>query len=224
MTDLTLYLVDAEGYDTGRVLQVDPVAAQPAGAVLADAPPTAPEGQFVRWSGLDWTLTDQPPSALRVAAVLAAQLRAAEAYYNQVAQVPVAWDFGAIEGKDDHGDSTGPAGSQTLQMRVDPATGKDDPKNWLAALSGAQLAIMLGAPNTPTPLKTTANIWVQTTALQAAQVLALGDGPSKLSMLQIGRQRLARFGQIKAELAAAAEAEGATAADVLAIDISDYGA
>lgn len=224
MTDLTLYLVDAEGYDTGQVLIADPMAAQPPGAVLADPPPLASYGEFVRWTGDDWLLTDQPPSDLRVATALAAQLRAAEAHYNQVAQEPVAWDFGLIEGKDDHGVSTGPAGLQTLQMRVDPVAGKNDPQNWLAALSGAQLAIVLGAPNTLTPLKTTANVWVQTTALQAATVLALGDGSAKPSMLQIGRQRLARFGQIKAQLVAAAESEGATAADVLAIDVTDYGA
>lgn len=115
-------------------------------------------------------------------------------------QEPFPWDFGSVEGKLDNGDSVGPAGEQTLQMRVDATT--DDVKNWLGAQSAAAVAVQLQQPDTLQPLKTTDNVWVQTTAAQVLQVLVTGDG-EQISMLERQRRVLERFGAHKASLAAA---------------------
>lgn len=130
-------------------------------------------------------------------------LQEIEAEYNARRTSPMSWDFGSTAALDDLGNAVGEAGSQTLQMREAP---RDDMKNWLAAQAGAAAAIGAGAPNTIMPIKTTANVWVQTTALQVMQVLVAGDGV-QLSALQRGIAQLARFGALKAQLAAAEDAE-----------------
>ncbi|MFN3585198.1 hypothetical protein [Phenylobacterium sp.] len=155
--------------------------------------------------------------ALTLAEKAALKRAAAEAYYNQVRQTPMTWDFGQIEALDDDGVSAGAAGVQTLQMRDDPYNGQDDLKNWLSVGAGAITALLGSAPTTLQPLKTTANVWVQTTAAQALTVLVTGDGV-QLSALQRGYVMLQTFGAIKKAIADALEAEDEQALD--AIDVT----
>lgn len=149
--------------------------------------------------------------AIPVAEARAAALVAAELAFNAARQAPLTWDFGSIAALDDDGGSLGPAGAQTLQMR--DSEGKDDLKNWLSAQAGAQAMKDLGLPDALLPVKTTANAWVQTTAIQVMQVLLLGDG-DQLSALQRGQAILRRFGVIKKAINAAA-----TTSVVLSIDV-----
>lgn len=229
MTDLTLYLVSAEGYYTGETLVVDPMAPQPNGAILAAPPPTAPDGHYILWTGSGWALTDVPPPAPTpdqlLDQALARRLQEAEVVFRAVWQSPAVWDFGDLPGESEGGDPLGPAGVQTLQLRDDGD--KDDIKNWLGEALGSVVAVFGGAPTHPTWIKTTSNIKVNMTAAQALQVLVTGgpwpDGREGSQVPVLGRQKavLNNFGLIKAQLRAARDVPGATPADLDAIDISD---
>ena len=128
-------------------------------------------------------------------------------------QAPFTWDFGSIDSKDDDGLDHGAAGAQTLQMRVDPATQTDDPKNWLGVQAGASMAIIGGAPSNVIPIKATSNLWVQTSALQLTQVLATGDG-TQVGMLARQSAILARYGALKAAIGAASDEASLQAIDI----------
>lgn len=154
-----------------------------------------------------------PPTALET--LKAARLAEAEAYYNEVRQTPMAWDFGDTLALDDDGAPAGPAGVQTLQMRDDPYAGQDDLKNWLSVGAGAITALLGAQPNAPHPMKTTANVWVQTTAAQALAVLVSGDGV-QVSALQRGYAMLQRHGAIKKAIREAVDAAALAAIDVTA--------
>jgi hypothetical protein len=146
-----------------------------------------------------------------LAELKAAKLAAAEAAYQAHRQSPFHWDFGAVETLDDFGVGQGPAGAQTLQMRDTPE--QDDLKNWGFAFNAALAAAVAGAPQTLVPLKTSANVWVQTTAAQAMQVLMTGDGTQQPAFAR-GVAMLAAYGLKKAEIGAAADAEALAGVDV----------
>lgn len=57
----TLYTFDDAGYYTGQHTVTNPYAPQPAGTTTA--PPTAPEGQVLLWTGQAWVLVAVPVSA-----------------------------------------------------------------------------------------------------------------------------------------------------------------
>ena len=147
--------------------------------------------------------------------IRAARRAAAEAHYQAARQSPMVWDFGETEALDDFGASVGPAGVQTLQMRDEPHLGKDDVKNWLGVGAGAITAMIGGAPTLLQPLKTTANVWVQTTAAQALAALVTGDGV-QLSALQRGYAMLQAFGAVKRAIEDAEDETALAAVDVTA--------
>lgn len=158
------------------------------GRVLVDDP----EGPRVELEVRDFTLAELKAQALAEA----------DAEYEARRTSPMPWDFGAVEALTDLGVSVGAAGPQTLQMRERP---RDDMKNWLALAAGASAAVGAGASGALLPLKTTGNVWVQTTAVQVLQVLVAGDG-AQLSALQRGAAQLARYGELKGLIAAAEDA------------------
>lgn len=165
--------------------------------------------------GEDWSIEDGGPVE-DVAALLAARLDAAAAAYETERTKPFAWDFGTLAALYDDGSAAGAAGEQTLQMRDEPD--HPDQANWTKLLTGVTLALMGGGGALVFPMKTSANVWVQTTAADVAKVLAQGDGV-KVSALQRGQTQLQRFGLIKQELRALADAddaEGLRAYDVAA--------
>ena len=147
---------------------------------------------------------------LALETVRARLLAAAASEYAAHRQLPVAWDFGAIEALDDDDVSVGPAGPQTLQMRDDAI--QNDLQNWLAANAAAMAAVGAGLPELIQPLKTTANVWVQTTAAQVVQVLVTGDG-SQVSAFQMGAANLKAFGALKKAIMTAADIEALAAID-----------
>lgn len=138
---------------------------------------------------------------------------AAQVEYDTRRQEPVGYDFGAVAALDDFGESAGEAGQQTLQMRAEYP--HDDQKNWQAAALAATLAVVVGQGGAPRPLKTTANVWVQTTSAQALQALVTGDG-QQASVLAVSEQKLAYFGLLKAQIDATDTAEALAAIDVTA--------
>jgi hypothetical protein len=154
------------------------------------------------------TYADIPIEQAREAVLGAAQIE-----YDQRRQSPMTWDFAAIEAKDDTGASHGAAGVQTLQMRDTPDN--PDQKNWQSAALSASVAVMAGQAATPVPLKTSANVWVQTTAQQALQVLIAGDG-TQSGAFGRGLDMLRRYGALKAQINAAADTPAVMAIDLTA--------
>jgi len=193
-----------------------PEELEDAGIVLIeDTDP--PEDWTLRVTGHTLADVDGVPTVvwlteeIELADLLTDRLAAAEAIYDQMRQRPVAWDFAALEGLDDDGVSVGAAGEQTLQMR--DSGGKDDPKNWLGAAAGAMAAVGAGFPNLIQPLKTTDNIWVQTTATQVLAVLLIGDG-AQTPVLGVARECLVAYGAVKKALTAAEDAQALAAVDL----------
>jgi len=199
---------------TGETRPIAPHEGCPPGWCWPEAAPEPEDGQDAVFSGGGWAYALGAKGAAQLEADRAGLLEALDAQFAAQVQKPFAWDFGKIKAKDDAGAYLGAAGAQTLQMRVDPSIGLDDPKNWLAAQQGATMALIAGAPATVIPIKTAGNAWVQTSALQLSQALVTGDG-TQLSMLQRGVAALARNGALKAAIRAAASAE-----DLAAIDIT----
>ncbi|MCX7585002.1 hypothetical protein [Phenylobacterium sp. 58.2.17] len=142
--------------------------------------------------------------ALDIETVRNRLLAAAAIEYAAHRQRPVAWDFGAVEALDDNDVSIGEAGQQTLQMRDDAV--QNDLQNWLAANAAAMAAVAAGMPDLIQPLKTTANVWVQTTAAQVVQVLVTGDGV-QVSAFQMGAAHLKAFGALKKAINTAVDIE-----------------
>ena len=156
-------------------------------------------------------LTRIPDPEISLADQVSMKLADAQAEYDARRQTPAPYDFGDTEALDDLGTNVGEAGAQTLQMRTDGAT--DDVRNWLCAAHAALVAIVAGSPLAIIPIKTTANVWVQAPALQAQQALVTGDG-TQIGALARGMALLARFGELKAEINAAEDAEALAAIDV----------
>jgi hypothetical protein len=179
-----------------------PVGEDPIGATRPIPPELARKAPL----GMRWIVLPPPLAELK-----AAKLAAAEAAYQAHRQSPFHWDFGAVETLDDFGVGQGPAGAQTLQMRDTPE--QDDLKNWGFAFNAALAAAVAGAPQTLAPLKTSANVWVQTTAAQAMQVLMTGDGTQQPAFAR-GVAMLAAYGLKKAEIGAAADAAALAGVDV----------
>lgn len=148
--------------------------------------------------------------ALDIETVRNRLLEAAAIEYAAHRQRPVAWDFGTVEALDDNDVSVGAAGQQTLQMRDDAI--QNDLQNWLAANAAAMAAVAAGLPDLVQPLKTTANVWVQTTAAQVVQVLVTGDGV-QVSAFQMGAAHLKAFGALKKAINTAADIEALASID-----------
>jgi hypothetical protein len=145
--------------------------------------------------------------------VRASQIAAAQVVYDAQRQSPLVWNFGSISSLDGEGISHGAAGAQSLQMR--DANGIDDVKNWLAAQAGAVIAVIGGAGALVQPIKSTSNLWIQTTASDVIKVLVAGDGVQR-SMLRRGALQLAAYGAVKDAIAAAADVAACLALDLSA--------
>lgn len=190
-------------------------ATRAARAVVAVAETAAPTDPTVTVTGS--TVADVagvPTRAWQTASKLLADLKAertaaADAWYQTLRHAPMSWDFAAIAGKDDAGAGTGAAGVQTLQMS------DDDQSNWQAVTIAAQLAVAGGQGAAILPLKTTANVWVQTTNAQVLQVMALGDGVQPGAYARAFAM-LQRVGAIKLAIARAASKAAVAAIDVTA--------
>ena len=201
-------------------MTVDQAAA--AGAVLIVEPDYPAAGTYaVTASGLQGPgpTPDDPGTPTRWAAwtiyslsdLQADKLAAALTAYDTHSQNPFSWNFGTIEATNDAGVSQGAAGVQTLQMRDDATS--NDVQNWLGAQVGALTALLGGQGTVVLPLKTTANLWVQTTCAQVCQVLASGDG-AQVPMLARQQMMLARVGALKSAIAAATDITTLDAIDV----------
>lgn len=123
--------------------------------------------------------------------------------YDLRRQTPFAWDFGATPALDDLGESVGSAGAQTLQMRDTSANPDQD--NWGKQAGAVGMAIGKGEGASVKPMKTTANLWVLTTAIASSEVLE--------AMFARSVACLSRYGALKAQVAAAG-----TVAELTAID------
>lgn len=181
-------------------------------ATVETDPPTDPTLTVTGNSVTD--VAGVPTRTWRTSTKLLADLKAertaaADAYYQAVRRTPMSWDFATIAGKDDLGASTGAAGVQTLQM------GDSDQANWQAVTIAASMAVQAGQGAALLPLKTTANVWVQTTNAQVLQVLATGDG-TQVSAYQRAFAMLQRVGAIKLAIAKATAKAAAAAIDVTA--------
>lgn len=188
MVDTICRLDPATAAFSGEVVQISEADGCPLGWVRAEPPGLIPEGEQAIWDGSDWVVVglvvDLEPARKAKRAAIDEAFRV-----RNTANFP--WDFGAIEAVDDLGVSVGAAGVRSLQIRD-----LEDKTNWTAAHTVAMAAVALGAPETIVPLKCDDNVWVQTTALQAMQVLALGDGPV-ISLFQRQAANLARYGALK---------------------------
>lgn len=187
---------------------------------VADVEPVAfgykvPEGSELEIvDGLD----GRPKYAWPVVAMTNAEIRAARhfelAAINRAHQeAPFAWDFGDTPGKNDKGVSTGAAGAQTLQMRQAPPN--DDIRNWQSAHAAALTALVAGLPDAIQPIKTSDNVWVQTTAAQVIQVLVTGDG-AQMPMFRRQQLILENFGRLKALIESAG-----SKAQILDVDLEE---
>jgi hypothetical protein len=141
----------------------------------------------------------------------ALKLAEAEEAYDDHRQRPFQWNFGTIAALDDNGASLGATGVQHLQMRDDGRS--DDIKNWLAAQVGALTALLGGQGAHVLPLKTSGNIWVQTTCADVAKALAGGDGV-QIPMLARQQAMLSKIGSLKKAIAAAQTYDDLAAIDV----------
>lgn len=204
-TDHQAALIDIAGWDDDALAlnraQAVTVADPSAGELLAgftlsvdDAGAITAEASFT-------------PLAIEVAR--ARQVAAAQAQYDSHRQSPMTWDFGAIHAADDAGTDLGPAGAQQLQMADASA------KDWLAVTQTAALLASTGSGATVIPLRTVANVWVQTPASAVLAVFAAGDG-TQVSAFQRQLAMRQRFGALKAAINAAADASACLAIDVTA--------
>lgn len=184
----------------------------PAGTVI-DQEVNHPWNALDRFSDADRARFLIQTVAPTLADAKAQQLAAAAAQYDVHRQSPMPWNFGSVQAKDDAGLSQGAAGVQTLQMRN--TAQQDDVKNWLAAAQGAAAMVSAGAGASLLPLKTTANLWVQTTAAEVLQALVTGDG-TQTPALARGQAMLAAYGVLKHQITASATAAAALAIDVTA--------
>jgi hypothetical protein len=143
----------------------------------------------------------------------AQKLNAALAAFDDHRQRAFSWDFGVTVAHDDAGVLVGVAGLQTLQMRDDGVS--NDVQNWLGAQVGALTAVSGGHGAVVLALKTTSNVWVQTTCSQVCAVLAGGDG-LQTPMLSRQQGMIAKIGALKKAIAGAASFADLTAIDVTA--------
>lgn len=212
MTDaITLYALDAFGQWTGETRPAGPAEGWTAPWFYApEAPPEVDAGQAAVLVDEAWMVVDRQEDPGSIETARAAKRKAIDEAFQAHNTANFPWDFGAIEAVDDLGVSVGPAGVRSLQIRD-----LEDKTNWTAAHTVAMAAVALGAPETIVPLKCDDNVWVQTTALQAMQVLALGDGPV-ISLFQRQAANLARYGALKKPCADAVDQ-----ADLDAIDEAD---
>ena len=208
---ITLYELDALGQWTSETRQVDPAEGWTAPWFYAPhAPPVVDAGQAAVLVGEAWTVVDRQEDAGLIEAARAAKRAAIDEAFQAHNTANFPWDFGAIEAVDDLGVSVGPAGVRSLQIRD-----LEDKTNWTAAHTVAMAAVALGAPETIVPLKCDDNVWVQTTALQAMQVLALGDGAA-ISLFQRQAANLARYGALKKACGDAVDHAALDAIDITA--------
>lgn len=209
MTDtITLYELDVFGQRTGETRTVDPAAGWASPWFYApEPPPEVDAGQAAILVGEAWKVVERQEDPASIEPARRAKRLAIDVAFLTRNTANFPWDFGAIEALDDLGVSVGAAGVRSLQIRD-----MEDKTNWTAAHTVAMSAVALGAPATIVPLKCDDNVWVQTTALQVMQVLALGEG-GRISLFSRQAANLARYGALKKPCA-----EAADQADLDAID------
>lgn len=180
--------------DIARTAQPDDPTLSVTGYILADVAGVPTQ---------IWQTVAKPLSAQKVDAE-----RMATARYDTERVKVMPWDFGSTLALDDLGEPAGEAGVQHLQMREAP---RNDVAAWQAVALAASVAVGAGSGSTVMPIKALSNLWIQTTAAQLLQVLVTGD-VGQLSALSRQTAILARFGELKASIAAASDAEALAAA------------
>jgi len=150
-----------DGVWTGQSREIgerDPV---PPGWIMADAPPSIPQGKVAVWAD-GWIITDAPEPPALTAEEICRQI---DAERDRRTALDFAYDFGTTPAEDDSGAQIA-AGKRLLQMRP------DDQRNWQALQGAALTAAVSGAPDTTLPMRAEDNWNIQTTAAQVLEVLA----------------------------------------------------